>query len=72
MTEYKTLRVPADAYTEAQKARQEHDDTWGEYLRRCAENPPEERTVVDAEHVTAAMLRELPEKVADELRERQR
>jgi hypothetical protein len=55
MTEYKTLRVPVDAYEQAQAARQEHDDTWGEYLRRCAENPPEKRELVDGAKVEDAL-----------------
>jgi hypothetical protein len=68
MTEYKTLRVPKDAYEKAQEARQEYDDTWGEYLRRCAENPPVEVTVVDSQAVTEDLQNDLPEKIAEEVR----
>lgn len=38
MTEYKTMRVPAEAWETAQKARGD-GETWGEYLRRCADEP---------------------------------
>lgn len=72
MTEYKTLRVPEDAYEQAQQARQETGDTWAEYLRRCSNNPPEEINVVDADHVTEALLDELPEQTAQKLRGMQR
>jgi len=71
MTEYKTLRVPKDAYEEAQEARQEHGDTWGEYLRRCAENPPDEITVVDSKTVTEDLQNELPDMIAEQLRNMQ-
>jgi len=31
--DYKTMRVPTDAWEAAQSYRQEHGLTWGEYLR---------------------------------------
>jgi len=33
MSDYKTMRVPEDAWEAAQSYRQEHGLTWGEYLR---------------------------------------
>jgi len=53
VTEYKTLRVPADAYEVARESKQE-TETWGEFLQRCSENPPE-----TVEYVRANALEEL-------------
>lgn len=50
MSGYKTMRVPEDAWEDAKDALKD-DETWGEYLRRCAENPPETVEVVDIETV---------------------
>lgn len=36
MVEYKTMRVPSDAWEDAHDAK-EDGESWGEYLRRCAE-----------------------------------
>lgn len=52
-TDYKTLRVPEDAYEAAKDAKQE-TETWGEFLRRCSENPPE-----TVEYVKVNALEEL-------------
>lgn len=38
MTEWKTMRVPKDAWEAANEARGDNE-TWGEYLRRCADEP---------------------------------
>lgn len=38
MTEWKTMRVPKDAWEAANEARGD-TETWGEYLRRCADEP---------------------------------
>lgn len=54
MTEWKTMRVPADAWEAAQEARGE-DETWGEYLRRCADH----RRVEMSEDEVRALVREL-------------
>jgi len=53
MVEYKTLRVPEDAY-EVAKASKQETETWGEFLRRCSENPPE-----TVEYVKVNALEEL-------------
>jgi len=50
MTDYKTMRVPEAAHEAASNAKRE-DETWGEYLRRCAENPPETNKLVEASDV---------------------
>lgn len=60
MTEYKTLRVPEDAYDVA-KASKEETETWGEFLRRCSENPPE-----TVEYVKVNALEELLQEQTDE------
>ena len=46
-TEYKTLRVPAPAYKKA-KENKKDGETWGEYLQRCTDNPPELKEFVEA------------------------
>jgi hypothetical protein len=46
MTDYKTLRVPESDYDDAKDAKKD-GETWGEYLRRCSENPPEIREFVE-------------------------
>jgi len=43
MTEWKTMRVPEAAWESAQAARGD-GETWGEYLRRCADAPRVEMT----------------------------
>jgi hypothetical protein len=68
------MRVPADAWQDAKDAKRE-GETWGEYLRRCADvdtsstDTPsvevDEREIANA--VTSDLLASLPSKVADEL-----
>ena len=48
MTDYKTLRVPEDAYDIAKESKRE-SETWGEFLQRCSNNPPEIREFVEAD-----------------------
>ncbi|AFH22490.1 hypothetical protein OSG_eHP27_00190 [environmental Halophage eHP-27] len=36
MTDYKTMRVPEDAWQDAKDAKRD-GETWGEYLQRCAD-----------------------------------
>jgi hypothetical protein len=38
MTDWKTMRVPKDAWEVANEAKGDNE-TWGEYLRRCADEP---------------------------------
>ncbi len=47
MTEYKTMRVPADDWEAADDAKRD-GETWGEYIQRCSNNPPEVRKFVEA------------------------
>ena len=69
MTEYKTLRVPEEAYELAQDAKQD-DETWGEYLRRCSDNPPEVREFVEGGlEDEIEKLQELVERVPQETAE---
>lgn len=44
-TEYDAIRVSEDAKDEAAAAKGA-DETWNEYVRRCAENPPRPIEVV--------------------------
>lgn len=49
-TEYKTMRVPESDWKVAKNAKKD-DETWGDYLRRCSENPPEIKRFVEADEV---------------------
>lgn len=60
-TEYKTMRVPVASWEKAQQARGE-DETWGEYLERCADA----RRVEMTEDEIRAIVREMV--VAEALR----
>lgn len=61
MVEYKTLRVPAESWEKAQRARGEKE-TWGEYLERCAEEPKVEMSEAEIREIVREMV------VADALR----
>jgi len=71
--DYKTMRVPEDAYEQAKAAKRD-GETWGEYLRRCGENPPEVREYVEVNDeqqpvtLEATERRAIAEEVAEVLR----
>jgi len=68
MVEYKTLRVPEPDYEQARESK--HDsETWGEFLQRCSENPPETKEYVDATRGVQLEATER-EKIAREVVER--
>jgi hypothetical protein len=73
MTDYKTLRVPESAYNDAKHAKRD-GETWGEYLQRCSDNPPEIREFVEADASTRPVTLEATEysKIADEVEARLR
>jgi len=48
--EWTTIRVPQGAADEARDAKH-HKETWGDYLRRCADSDPEVREFVDVQEV---------------------
>jgi len=48
--EWTTIRVPQGAADEARDAKH-HKETWGDYLRRCADTNPEVREFVDVQDV---------------------
>jgi len=48
--EWTTIRVPQGAADEARDAKR-NSETWGDYLRRCAESDPEVREFVDVQDV---------------------
>lgn len=58
MSEYKTMRVPAEAWKTA-KAAKKPDESWGEYLLRCTKNPPEIKEYTNAERVATSITAEL-------------
>jgi len=47
---YKTMRVPEEDWKVA-KAAKKDEETWGDYLQRCGENPPTIKRFVDADEV---------------------
>jgi len=69
-TEYKTLRVPAKDYKQARESKDD-SETWGEFLQRCSENPPEPKEYVDATRGVQLEATEI-EKIAREVAERLR
>ena len=72
MTDYKTLRVPEPDYEQA-KASKKAEETWGEFIQRCSNNPPEIKRFVE-ESTTNTVQLEATEyrKIADELIQRMR
>lgn len=60
MTDYKTLRVPSEEYHDAKESKLS-DETWGEFLCRCTENPPRPRRHVAVEDVRDELLGALVE-----------
>ena len=76
MTEYKTMRVPQEAW-EAAKASKKAEETWGEYIRRCTENPPEikrfvEESATNTVQLEATEYRKIAEEVTHKLEGLQR
>jgi len=55
MTDWKTMRVPEDAWEQAQDARGP-DETWGEYLRRCADAPRVEMSEGEVRELVREMV----------------
>jgi len=55
MTEWKTMRVPEDAWEVAQEARG-GGETWGEYLRRCADQRRVEMTDDEVRELVREMV----------------
>jgi len=69
-TEYKTLRVPEPDYEEARESKND-SETWGEFLQRCSENPPETKEYVDATRgvqLEATEYEKIAREVAEQLR----
>lgn len=77
MTDYKTLRVPEDAYDAARDSKRDAE-TWGDFLQRCADERPAIREFIDADDVStgaesvtldADERRKIAEEVASRLRQ---
>jgi len=70
MVEYKTLRVPEPDLEKARESK--HDsETWGEFLQRCSENPPETKEYVNATRgvqLEATEYEKIAREVAKQLR----
>ena len=72
MTEYKTMRVPQEAW-EAAKASKKTEETWGEFIQRCSNNPPEikrfvEESATNTVQLEATTINQIARQVAEELR----
>jgi hypothetical protein len=61
--DYKTLRVPADAKAAADDSKRD-TETWGEFLRRLSDNPPEQREHVPVDTVADAISEQVADTVA--------
>lgn len=71
--EYANIRAP-EADVEAAREAKRDGETWGQYLRRCTDNPPDVRRFVPADEVEAGVTLDASEhrKIADALEERLR
>jgi len=56
--DYKTMRVPEDAY-EAAKDSKRDGETWGQFLQRCTNTPPEFREYVEVDDVVGELVAEI-------------
>lgn len=54
MVDYKTIRVPESAYEKAKESKRSAE-TWGEFIQRCTEEPPEIRELVRMDAVKQAI-----------------
>jgi hypothetical protein len=52
--DWTTIRVRRDAKDLAERAKRD-DETWSEYVRRCSDNPPEVRRLVDVDEFDATV-----------------
>lgn len=62
MTDWKTMCVPKDAWEAANEARGDNE-TWGEYLRRCAD---ESRVEMSEDELRVLIRDEVHDLVIDE------
>ena len=72
MTDYKTLRVPEPDYEQA-KASKKAEETWGEFIQRCSNNPPEvkrfvEESTTNTVQLEATTINQIARQVVEELR----
>ena len=70
MTEYKTLRIPAEAYQEARDSKKD-SETWGEFIQRCADTRPNITELVEQSQ-TVSLEAEERRKIAEEVTSRLR
>lgn len=61
---YKTMRVPEKDWKVAKEAKKD-EETWGNYLQRCGENPPEIKRFVDADEVVKKLTGKIDDLSAD-------
>jgi len=70
MVDYKTLRVPEDAYDAAKDSKRDAE-TWGEFLQRCADTRPNITELVEQSQ-TVSLEAEERRKIAEEVTSRLR
>jgi len=49
--EYDTIRIPTEKAAQARKEKRDTGETWGQYITRCIDNPPEEKAYVSVDDV---------------------
>jgi len=67
--EYKTMRVPKEAWEVANETKRD-GETWGEFLQRCSNNPPEIREFVERSNQTVDLEATTINQIADEVERR--
>jgi hypothetical protein len=65
--DYTTMRVPTEEW-EAAKASKRETETWGEFIQRCTEEPPEIVELTEAPE-TVRLEAEERRKIAEEIAE---
>jgi predicted CopG family antitoxin len=70
MTDYKTLRIPAEAYHEARDCKKD-SETWGEFVQRCSDTRPNITELVEQSQTVsleAVERQKIAEAVVERLR----
>ena len=72
--DYSTLRIPTPDYENAKESKRENE-TWGEFIQRCTDNPPEIKEFVETDKIDtgaaeleATTITQIAEEVARQLK----
>jgi hypothetical protein len=66
MVDYKTIRIPAEDYEQAKQSKRD-SETWGEFVQRCTDEPPEVRELVDFAEVGSTLTDDIATTTAKEI-----